>query len=259
VQFVQRPTSTMPLVIPVSIALAWAIAIVAQFSGWGRFLHHDALIERGPGPAAALALFVTAWLVMIAAMMLPSSLPLIRLFAFTCAKQPRHALVFGAFLGGYAVVWSAFGIIAFAGDVAVHASVDRIAWLNSHPWMIAGSVLALAGVFQFTPLKDACLKACRLPGNFLMRYYRQGLQAAFQLGYRHGLFCVGCCWALMLISFAAGFASLWWMAALTALMVYEKTARRGHAAVHVAGAALLFWSALVFTHPHWLPAAFAGI
>lgn len=252
-------STPLPMVIPATIAAAWVLAVLAQFSGWGRLLHHDTLIERGPPPGIALSLFVAAWLVMIAAMMLPSSLPMIRMFAFASAKQPRPALVFGAFLAGYAAVWTAFGIAAFAGDAAIHASVDRIAWLSAHPWTIAGAVLAIAGIFQFTPLKDACLRACRLPGNFLMHHYRRGTRAAFQLGYRHGLFCAGCCWALMLMSFAAGFASLWWMAALTALMVYEKTARRGHAAVPIAGAVLLLWSVLVFVHPWWLPAAFSGI
>jgi predicted metal-binding membrane protein len=244
--------------IPAAIALAWIVAALAQFTGSARFLHHDALIEHGPPLMFALPLFVTAWLVMIAAMMLPSSLPLMRMFAFASANQPRPGAVFAAFITGYVAVWTAFGAVAFIADMAVHACVDRIAWLNAHPWFVAGWVLAIAGAFQFTPLKDACLKACRLPGNFLMHHYRRGARAAFQLGYAHGLFCAGCCWALMLISFAAGFASLWWMAALTALMVYEKTARRGPAAVPVAAAVLLLWSALVFAHPWWLPAAFSA-
>jgi predicted metal-binding membrane protein len=253
-----RSAST-PLVIPATIAAAWALAVLAQFGGWASFFHHDTLIERGPPAGIALGLFVAAWLVMIAAMMLPSSLPMIRMFSFASAKQPRSALAFGAFLAGYVVVWTAFGIAGFLGDMAVHASVRRVPWLSAHPWAIAGTVLAIAGAFQFSTLKDACLRVCRLPGNFLMQRYRRGVYAAFQLGYSHGLFCAGCCWALMLIGFAAGFTSLWWMAALTALMVYEKTARRGHAAVPIAGAVLLLWSALVFAHPPWLPSCFSGI
>jgi len=249
----------LPIAIPALIAIAWVLAALAQFSGSAAFLHHDALIEHGPPAAIALPLFILAWLVMIAAMMLPSSLPLLGMFAYASANQPRPKAAFAAFVGGYAVVWTAFGITAFAGDVLVHRTVDRVAWLSAHPWAIAGTVLAVAGAFQFTPLKDACLRTCRLPGNFLMHHYRRGLRAAFELGYRHGLFCAGCCWALMLIGFAAGFASLWWMAALTAVMVYEKTARRGRAAVPIAGAVLLLWSALVFAHPWWLPPAFSGI
>lgn len=256
-QTAQRP-ARVHAVIPLAIAIAWTLAAVAQFSGGAAFLHHDALIEHGPPLAVALPLFALAWLVMIVAMMLPSSLPLFRMFAYAAQNQPRPANALAAFAAGYAVVWSAFGVAAFAGDILVHRAADRVAWLHAHPWVIAGATLALAGAFQFTPLKEACLRACRLPGNFLMRHYRRGVRAAFELGYRHGLFCAGCCWALMLIGFAAGFASLWWMAALTALMVYEKTGRHGRSAVPVAGAILLVWSMLVFTHPHWLPPAFSG-
>jgi predicted metal-binding membrane protein len=244
--------TTLPIAIPVAIAIAWIIAAIAQFGGSAAFLHHDALIERGPPLIIALPLFVLAWLVMIAAMMLPSSLPLLRMFALASANQPRSGFVFSAFIGGYVVVWTAFGVAAFAGDVVIHRTVDRVAWLSAHTWVIAGAVLAVAGAFQFTPLKDACLRACRLPGNFLMHHYRRGARAGFALGYRHGLFCAGCCWALMLIGFAAGFASLWWMAALTALMVYEKTAPRGRSATPIAGAILLLWSLLVFAHPSWM-------
>jgi predicted metal-binding membrane protein len=254
-----RRSVPVPIAIPVAIAIAWIIAALAQFTGSAAFLHHDALIARGPPMGIALALFLLAWLVMIAAMMLPTTYPLLQMFATASSNQPRRAFALFSFVGGYAVVWCAFGLAAFGGDVIVHRVVDRIGWLNAHPWVIAGAVLALAGLFQFTPLKDACLRACRLPANFLMHHYRRGARAAFELGYRHGLFCAGCCWALMLVSFAAGFATLWWMAAVTALMVYEKVARHGRAAVPIAGAVLLLWSALVFAHPSWLPPALSGV
>jgi predicted metal-binding membrane protein len=249
----------LPVAIPAAIALAWSIAIAAQLSGSAGLLHHDQLIERDPSRAIALLLFLLAWLVMIAAMMLPSSLPLMRLFACASAAQPRSGVMMLAFLSGYVLVWSLFGVFAFGGDVIVHRAVDRVSWLAQHQWIISGAILAAAGAFQFTPLKDACLRACRLPSNFLMRHYRRGAAAAFRTGYTHGVFCVGCCWALMLITFAAGFANLWWMAALTALMVFEKTGARGRAAVPVAGAILLAWSALVLAHPAWLPRSLSGI
>lgn len=255
----ERAAVKVPLVIPGAIALAWSIAIAAQLSGSAAWLHHDALIEGGSPPLFALGLFVLAWLVMIAAMMLPTSWPLMRMFAVASSQQSNPRLSVAAFVSGYVLVWTAFGIIAFAADIALHRTVDRVPWLQMHPWVIAGGVLALAGIFQFTPLKDACLRACRLPANFMLRYYRRGPRAALQMGYRHGLFCTGCCWALMLIGFASGFASLWWMAALTALMTYEKTARNGRRAVPVAGVLLLAWSALVFAHPAWLPHALSGI
>lgn len=249
----------VPAIIPAAIVVAWAIAVWAQVTGSATLLHHHTLIERGPPAPVALGLFVLAWLVMIAAMMLPSTYGLLRMFAIAAAGQPRAGAAIGALVGGYAAVWTIFGIAAFGFDVALHRTVDGAPWLSARPWLIAGSALALAGLFQFTPWKDQCLRACRLPANFLLHHYRRGARAAFALGYGHGLFCVGCCWALMLVAFGAGFASLWWMAALTALMAYEKLAARGRSAVPVAGIALVLWSALVFAHPVWLPRALSGI
>ena len=131
------------------------------------------------------------------------------------------------FLTGYAVVWSVFGALAFLGDALTHDTVDATPWLAAHPAVIGGGVLALGGAFQFSSLKDRCLKECRHPAGFLLPRYQRGTRAAFRLGRQHGLFCLGCCWALMLVGFAAGVANLWWMATLTALMVFEKTGREG--------------------------------
>ena len=239
------PSARLLPVIPAAIAGAWALAIVAQATGAARLFHHDALIEGKLPYALALALFLLAWQAMIAAMMLPSSLPLVRLFAVASANQAKPGAAMAAFLGGYVAVWTAFGVVAFAGDVALHRFVDRAPWLAAHPWLIAGGVLVLAGAFQFSPLKDQCLSKCRLPATYLMHRYARGTAAAFHIGSGHGLFCVGCCWALMLVTFAAGFANLWWMAALTALMVYEKTGRYGKQIVPVVGVLLLACGVLV--------------
>jgi len=114
---------------------------------------------------------------------------------------------------------------------------------------------AAAGAFQFSDLKERCLSKCRLPGPYMLAHYRRGASGAFRLGSGHGLFCLGCCWALMLVMFAAGVAVLWWMAALTAVMVYEKTGRYGRTLTPVVGLALLALSALAFAHTSWLPAA----
>ena len=168
-------------------------------------------------------------------MMLPSSLPLVRLFAAASAGQPRPGAAMAGFLGGYALVWSVFGALAFLFDVGVHAAVDSSPWLGDHDWLLGGSVLALAGAFQFTKLKDACLDKCRHPGHFLIRFYERGTAGGFRLGARHGVFCLGCCWALMLVMFSVGVASLGWMAVLTALMVYEKTQPSGARSVPVTG------------------------
>jgi predicted metal-binding membrane protein len=248
----------VPVVVLMAIALAWVLAIAAQSGGTAGALHHDALTHSGLPRGVGLVLFLLAWQAMTAAMMLPSSLPLVGLFGVASANQPRPRAAMAAFLGGYALVWTAFGAFAFSGDLALHAIVHSSPWLDQHPWLLSGAVLALAGAFQFSSLKDACLRQCRHPGAYLLRYYERGVGGAFRFGRGHGLFCLGCCWALMLVMFAAGVANLWWMAALTALMVYEKTGPGGRRAVPVAGISLLLLAALVLAHPPWLPEVLAG-
>jgi predicted metal-binding membrane protein len=229
----------VPAAVVAAVAAAWAVALAAELGGAADALHHDALLEGGPGLGAALLLFLLAWQVMIAAMMVPSSLPLVRMYAVASAGAPERGRALAAFLGAYALVWSGFGLVAFLGDAGVHALVESSAWLTAHGWAIAPSVLLLAGAFQFTSLKDACLRACRHPASFLRRHYRRGVGGGFWLGARHAAFCVGCCWALMLVMFAVGTASLIWMAALTALMVHEKTRPSGANTVPLTGAVLL--------------------
>src|SRR6266540_595158 len=144
-----------------AIVFAWIVAIAAEASGVAHNVHHDVLLEDGPPFGVALVAFLLAWQLMIAAMMLPSSLPLVRLFAVASRGQPRPAAAMAGFLAGYALVWSGFGALALAFDLGVHRGVDSIAWLKANDWLIGGSVLAVAGAFQFTKLKDACLKSCR--------------------------------------------------------------------------------------------------
>jgi predicted metal-binding membrane protein len=227
-----------------AITLAWAVAVAAELTGRAQGLHHDRLAQS-TSAWAALGLFLLAWQLMIAARMLPTSLPLIRLFGRASANQPRPLPAKAAFLGGYAVVWSGFGAAAFLGDLGVHRLVDRSAWLAARPALLGGAVLVLAGAFQFSKLKDRCLTVCRHPAGYLQRHYRRGTGAAMRLGAGHGVWCVGCCWALMLVAFAAGVANLWWMAALTALMVFEKTGRQGRRGVRPIGVGLIAMGLLV--------------
>jgi predicted metal-binding membrane protein len=238
----------VPAAVVVAIAVAWAVSIGASVAGVARYVHHDVLLENGPPFWLALVAFLLAWQLMIAAMMLPSSLPLVRMFAAASRGQPRPGLAMAGFLGGYALAWSVFGGFALVFDLGVHRSLDSIGWLHDHEWLIGGSVLAVAGVFQFTKLKDACLDKCRHPGQFMLRYYERGTGGGFRLGARHGAYCVGCCWALMLVMFAVGVASLIWMALLTALMVHEKTRPSGARAVPVTGVGLLALSSIVLLY-----------
>jgi predicted metal-binding membrane protein len=242
----------VPRVLIAAILLAWAVAVAAEVSGTASFLHHGALIHAGLPLWVALGLFVGAWQLMIVAMMLPSSLPLIRLFRVAASNQPAPGRATAGLLVGYGAVWTAFGALAFVGDVGIHRLVHSWPWLQAHPQVLTGSVLVLAGAFQFSKLKERCLSECRHPAAFLLQHYGRGAPAAFRLGRIHGLFCLGCCWALMLVGFAAGVANLWWMAALTALMVFEKTGRKGDRGVAPIGVGLILAGALSFVLPEVL-------
>jgi predicted metal-binding membrane protein len=251
----ERPRGRVPRAVVVAIAAAWALALVAELTGTAGMLHHDALLEGGPPLWAALPVFLLAWQAMVAAMMLPSTLPLLRLFDAVTRRRDATGHVRAAFVGGYVAVWAGFGAIAFLGDGVVHHVVDAVPQLSERPWLVAGGVLATAGAFQFSDVKDRCLSKCRHPGPYLLAHYRRGADGAFWLGFGHGVFCLGCCWALMLLMFAVGVAHVAWMAVLAALMVYEKTGRHGDRAARVAGVVLLLWAAVVLAHPGWLPDA----
>jgi predicted metal-binding membrane protein len=228
-----------PAAIYLAIALAWTVALAAQAVGASELVHHDQLLEGGLDPLAALGLFLVAWQLMTAAMMLPSSMPMIRLFWATARSQERPPAALAAFLAGYALVWTAFGAVALLSDLMLHRLVDSWEWLGARPHLILGAVLLGAGAFQFSKLKDKCLEECRHPGIYLMRRYKRGVSEAFRLGRGHGLFCLGCCWALMLLMFAVGMANLAWMAALAAIMAYEKIGRHGRDLTPAIGVTLL--------------------
>lgn len=248
----------LPLAIPVAIGLAWAAAIAAHATGWAHHFHHDALVgDNGHLDLGALAGFAGLWTVMIAAMMLPSAVPLFRLFVVAASDQFHRARVLASFAAGYAAVWTAFGFVALQFDAVVHRSVDAFSWVAAHQWLVGAAILGLAGAFQFSELKDRCLTQCRHPGAYLLRHYRRGAPAAFTLGWSHGLFCLGCCWALMLVMFAAGVADLRWMAALGVVMAYEKVGRHGETLAAAVGVSAIILAILVAAHPSWLPNLFA--
>ncbi|HJT63141.1 MAG TPA: DUF2182 domain-containing protein [Candidatus Limnocylindria bacterium] len=225
----------MLLVALAAIVAAWILVLLAQLTGAPGALHHHELIEGDLPLWVAVPIFVLAWQVMIAAMMLPSSLPTLRVFGRSLPAGGGRAL--GGFLVAYAGVWTLFGLAAFAGDVALHRVVETFSWLEARPWLLEASALGLAGAYQFSALKRRGLAACRHPaGPALPDASRWG---AARHGLRHGLECVAGSWALMLLMFAVGVANPWWMAALTAVMAYEAMGRHGPRAASVIGITLL--------------------
>ena len=151
------------LAVPALIVGSWAILLVAEATGVGAALHHHALIEGGAPLALAVPAFLVAWIVMVAAMMLPASLPTIRAVDSASAWMPRRRRARAAFLGAFAVVWTVSGLVAFLGDVGLHHVVDATPWLAERPWLIEAAILALAGLYQLFPLKRRSLAACRHP------------------------------------------------------------------------------------------------
>lgn len=235
------------------IAVAWGVCVWAERSGGAAQLHHHAMYESGQPYWLSALLVLAAWQFMTAAMMLPSSLGFIRMYSITAANAPQFPLALTLFLAGYFAVWSAFALAAFSGDMKLHRIVDTWPWLASHVTVIPAATLALAAVYQFTPLKDACLRACRHPGLYLARHYRRGPLNGLRLGFGHALYCLGCCWALMLVMFAAGVAHLAWMGVLAAIMFVEKGVRGGDRIVVPVGVSLLALAAIALAIPGAIP------
>jgi predicted metal-binding membrane protein len=134
-------------------------------------------------------------------------------------------------------------MVVHVGDGLLHAAVAQSAWLEAHAWAMGAGILVLAGLYQFTPLKYACLDKCRSPLSFITEHWRgnQERTQAFRLGMRHGLFCIGCCWSLMLLMFAVGVGNLGWMLVLGALMAIEKNLPWGRRVSAPLGVVLLCW------------------
>jgi predicted metal-binding membrane protein len=207
-------------------AVAWLALVAWAGSPAGRYLHHD---EAALPPAIGAALFTAGWVLMILAMMLPSSIPLVVVFAGLVRRRPAPRSLVGLLLAGYLLAWAAVGLAAWLLDRGIHAAVDAVPWLGAHPQVILAATLAAAGLWQLTPLRDRCLDACRTPLGFVVARWRgvSPRREALAMGIAHGWFCVGCCWSLMLVMFGVGLGSLAAMLALGIVTAVEKNAPWG--------------------------------
>jgi predicted metal-binding membrane protein len=185
------------------------------------------------------------WSVMMVGMMLPSASPMILTFS-SLERRRSDARPFartGLFVLGYAIVWTGYSALAaFAQGVFQAAAVLSPMGASMSPYL-AGGLLLVAGAFQLTPFKYACLDRCRTPVGFLMAEWRPGSGGALKMGLRHGAYCAGCCWAIMALMFVLGVMNLLWMAALAAFMLLEKVVPAGHRVGRVAGVLLMIWGA----------------
>lgn len=228
---------------PWTVAGAW----LAAFGCWLLLLWGSAHMDSPPAQlmmpssewsaANWLAVFAM-WTVMMAAMMLPSAAPMISCFA-ELNRRGGDAGRTLLFVSAYLVLWTAFSGLA----TGVQWAFQSMGWLSpmivSLSPLLNATLLLIAGAFQFSPLKRACLRVCRSPFGFLISDWRDGLWGAWLMGIRHGLYCLGCCWAMMALLFVGGVMNILWIAAIAGLVAVEKLAPKGEAVARALGAIMV--------------------
>jgi len=225
------------------VAWLYMVRMVDRMPAAGQ-AHSHAAMQVG-------SLFVM-WVVMMVAMMLPATLPYV--FAFSAEQRRRQAdrmpvVPAAFFIAGYFSLWTAFSGACAVLQQVLHEKALLSPAMSATSSVFSGAVLIAAGAYQWTPMKNACLRHCRSPLTFLLSEWREGKAGAFRMGAGHGLFCIGCCWLLMMLPFAAGVMNLLWMAGITVFLLLEKaapkaewTGRTGGALLAVAGACVIIFS-----------------
>ena len=230
------PPSVRNALVAASV-LAWG-ALAWMAVDMGNPLVQLTMPGRAHWSASNVAAIYTMWSVMMAAMMLPSALPVVLAFVRLSLRQGDGGRA-SAFVAAYLLTWSAFSAIA----TALQWLLQSLRWVD--PMIASRSkaldvvLLLLAGVYQFSPLKRVCLARCRTPLGFLIGDWRPGVAGAFAMGVRHGLFCLGCCWALMALLFVGGAMNIAWVAALALAVAIEKTAPGGERLAGLLGVMLI--------------------
>lgn len=205
----------------------------------------------GAGAVAALALFMATWIVMMVAMMFPAFAPVVLTFRRWASSRGRPVSTTGAFVTGYLVVWSVIGLAVYI----VVAALEEWVAPTGAAIRVGALLLVVAGAYQLTPLKHACLARCRSPLSILMEHgslLSNGHFGPFRVGLKHGVYCVGCCWSLMLVLTLLGVMSLAWMGVVAALIFGEKVLARGEALSRVVGVGLVAAGVVLAIFPGWL-------
>ena len=251
-RMIRRDRLIVALGLAAVLALSW-IYLVTTAAGMRSMLGeaemHAAMgmPEMQSWTRELLALFVM-WAVMMVGMMLPSAAPLILLILGVYRRRDdRHTRLNSIlFVGGYLLAWTIFSLAAASGQIALHRAAMLSADMAAQSGVFTATILIITGVYQWLPMKNACLSHCRSPLSFLSHHWREGLIGAVRMGFLHGMFCVGCCWALMALLFVAGVMNLLWVAAIAAFVLVEKLSRQGLLLGRVAGVLLIFWGTYVF-------------
>jgi predicted metal-binding membrane protein len=231
-----------------SRATVVALLLGAALVAWAVTVQRMRGMDAGPGTdLGTFGWYVGIWVTMMAAMMLPSAAPTVLMFS-----RSRGDAQTGLFVVGYLLAWTGYGLVAYAIYRGIRAEAPSfLAWDEQGPW-VAGGALVVAGAYQLTPLKSACLRHCRSPLHFLLRG-RPGARGALWMGIEHGAICVGCCFGLMLALFALGVMSLVWMVVVAIAILIEKALPGGESFARVLAVALIALGIWVAVSPGSVP------
>ncbi len=248
-----RPAGPAPALAAVRarIGLVAGLFVLAGLSWWWTVDQMRGM-DNGPWTGlGTLGWFIGIWVVMMAAMMLPSIAPTVALYArMTRGRVPLAPVMFGV---GYLVTWAAAGLAAFAlANIANWTGGHALAWDHAGRW-VAGATLLVAAAYELTPLKDVCLGKCRSPLGFLLGSWREGWSGPLRMGIKIGAWCLGCCWALMASLFALGVMSVGWMVVVAGLIAAEKLLPWRRVAAYGVTTILLILGALLLTAPDAIP------
>lgn len=199
-----------------------------------------------PWSAADFIVMSMMWTVMMIGMMTPSTAPMVLIYARVGRQaelQGKPLAATGFFAGGYFLAWAAFSLVATLGQWLLERAALLTPMLTASNDFFGGLVLIAAGLFQWTPAKDACLKHCQAPLSFVQRHggFRRDALGSLQVGFQHGIYCVGCCWALMALLFVGGVMNIVWIAGLTTFILLEKVVPLGRIISRTAGVGLAAW------------------
>jgi predicted metal-binding membrane protein len=245
--------------------LILAALLVLSAAAWGLLVWRARVAEMaGTGPTMGMgaAVFLALWVAMMVAMMFPTAAPMILVFARVQAGRRQKGDVFvptWIFVAGYLLVWTLFGVAAYALAVGAERLADSSMWLMENAPRIGGLAILLAGLYQLSPLKRACLARCRTPLDWIMSSWRDGRRGAFRMGIEHGAYCLGCCWLLFVILFPLGMLNVAAMAVITLLIFAEKSTSWSQGVRRTAAWALVAYGALVLFRPELLPTVVPGV
>ena len=241
---------------PVGVA---AVLLGATLVSWIVAIGRMRGMDMGPGTdLGAVGWYLGLWVTMMAAMMLPSVAPMVLVFSRIARERAHRGRAYAptwTFVAGYLAAWTAYGLAAYGVYRAVAAAdLGFLAWDEQGPY-VAGTAIVLAGLYQLTPLKAKCLKHCRSPLQFVLHDWREGPVGAVRMGAKHGAYCIGCCWGLMLLLFALGVMSLSWMAVIAGVIFAEKAVPGGWRLTRplaIAFVALGVWVMVASSSVPWL-------